>query len=81
MFDNFSAQLFNLLYFPVLFFLNIGKLTNLIFLVLENFTTSDRTPPYMDTYLRLFPNFGKFGNTLSDKNEPDSFEVLPSTSF
>ena len=34
-------------------------LTNLIFLLLlENFTSSDRTPPYLDTKLQLFPNFG-----------------------
>ena len=31
------------------FFPNIGMLTNLIFLLLENFTNSDRTPPYIDT--------------------------------
>ena len=60
----FFAQFFNLPYFPGLFCYkrNIGMLTNLIFLVLENFTNSDRTPPpYIDTYLRLFPNFGDFG--------------------
>ena len=41
-------------------------LTNVIFLVLENFTNSDRTPPYIDTYPQLFPNFGNYGkNALS----------------
>ena len=40
-------------------------LTNLIFLLLENFTNSDRTPPYIDTYLQLFPNFGNFGKKRS----------------
>ena len=59
-FDICFAQFFNLPYFPV-FFINIGMLTNLIFLLLENFTNSDRTPPYIDTYLQLFPNFGKIG--------------------
>ena len=43
------------------FFPNIGMLTNFTFLVLENFTNSDRTPPYIDTYLQLFPNFGIYG--------------------
>ena len=37
--------------------------TNLIFLVLENFTNSDRTPPYIDRYLQLCPNFGNFGRS------------------
>ena len=59
-FEIFFAQFFNLPYFPV-FFPNIGMLTNLTFLVLENFTNSDRTPPYIDTYLQLFPNFGNYG--------------------
>ena len=47
--------------FSCFFFPNIGMLTNLILLVLENSTNSDRTPPYIDTYLRLFTNFEKFG--------------------
>ena len=49
-------------------------LTNLIFLVLENFmNNSDRTPPYIDTYLKLFPNFLlMMEKTLFyDKNEPN----------
>ena len=41
-----------------------------IFLVLENFTNSDRTPPYIDTYLQLFPNLEIMEKTPSDKNEP-----------
>ena len=46
-----------------------GILTFLIFLLLENFTNSDRMPPYVDTHLQLFPNFGNSGNNISDKNE------------
>ena len=57
-FDIFFAQFFSLPYCPV-FFPNNGMLTNLIFSVLENFTNGDRTPPYIDTYLLLFPNFWK----------------------
>ena len=41
------------------FFPIIGTLTNWKFLVLENFTNSDRAPPYIDTCLQSFPNFGK----------------------
>ena len=32
---------------------------NLIFLLLENFTHSDRTPPYIDTYLELISKLWK----------------------
>ena len=40
------------------------------FLLLENFTNTIRTSPYLDTYLlRLFPNLRKFSIKLSDKNE------------
>ena len=60
-FDIFFAQFFNPPYFPGFFFPNIGMLTNLIFLVLKKFTNSDRTPPYIDTYLQLFSNFGNYG--------------------
>ena len=59
-FDIFFAQFSNLPYFPV-FFPNIGMLTNMIFLVLENFANSDRTPPYIDAYVQLFPNFRNYG--------------------
>ena len=58
-FDFFFAQIFNLPNFPI-FSPNIGMLTNSIFLVLENFTNSDRTPPYVDIYLQLFPNSGNY---------------------
>ena len=54
----------------VFFQIYMGMLTNLIYLILENFTNSDRTPPYIDTYLQLFPNFGNYGKKLPDKNEP-----------
>ena len=37
------------------------------FLLLENFTNSDRTPPYIDTYLQLFPNFEKIGRKRSPR--------------
>ena len=47
--------------FLVFFFTNIGMLTNLMLLVLEKSTTTDRTPPYIDTYLHLFPNLGNYG--------------------
>ena len=58
-FDISFAQFVNIPYFPV-FFRNLEMLTNLIFLLLDNLTNSDRTPPYIDTYLQLFPNFWKF---------------------
>ena len=49
--------------------------TNLIFLVLEIFTNnnSDRTPPYIDTYLQLIiSKLWKLimEKTLFDQNEP-----------
>ena len=47
------------------------------FMLLENFTNSDRTAPYLDTYLQLFPNFGNSGKKLSDKNEPNDFGDCP----
>ena len=54
---SFQSSIFSCFFcFP-----NIGMLTNLIFLVLENITNNDRTPPYIDTYLQLFPNFGNYG--------------------
>ena len=43
-------------------------LTNLIFFLLENFTNSDRTPPYIDTYLQFFQTLEFLGKQLSDKN-------------
>ena len=52
------------------------NLTNLIFLLLENFTSSDRTPPYLDTHLQLIPNFGNSGKKLSDKNYVHDFFLL-----
>ena len=56
-FDICLAQFFNLPYFlgcsP-----NVWNLTNSFFLLLESFTSSYRTPPYVGTYLQLFPNFG-----------------------
>ena len=49
---------FSIFHIFLFFFPNIGMLTNLIFLFLENFTVSDRIPPYIYAYLQLFPNFG-----------------------
>ena len=49
-------------------------LTNLIFLLLGNFTNSDRTPPYIDTYLQLLQTLRILKKTLSDKNEPTKEE-------
>ena len=43
------------------FQINSGMLTNVIYLFLENFTNSHRMPPYIDTCLQLFPNFGIYG--------------------
>ena len=60
-FDIFYTQFFILPYFPGFFSPIIGMLTNLIFLVLEKFTNSERTPPHIDTYLQFFPNFGNYG--------------------
>ena len=64
------------------FFSNIGMLTNLMFLLLlENFANSDRTPPYIDTYLQLlFPNFGNYGHKPSPIriNKPKTPHTLPS---
>ena len=60
--DIFFAQFFNPPYFPDFFFPNkCVKFNELGFLLLENFTNSDRTPPKLDTYLQLFPNFGIYG--------------------
>ena len=52
-----------------------------MFLLLENFTNSDKTPPFIDTYLQLFPNFGNHGEKLSDKNKPGQADpiLLPKT--
>ena len=46
----FRAIFINLLDFPD-FFTIMCNLTKLIFLLLENFTKSDRTPPYIDAHL------------------------------
>ena len=65
-FDIFSRN-FSIFHIFLFFPPNIGMLTNLIFLVLEHFTNSDRTPPCIDTYLQLFLNFGNYGKKLSDR--------------
>ena len=47
------------------------KFNELDLIASEDLTTSDRTPPYIDTYLQLFPNFGNYEimeKTPSDKN-------------
>ena len=63
-FDIFCA-IFQSSTFSCFIFPNIGTLTNLIFLVLENFTNSNRTPPYIGTHLQLFPNCGNYGKKSS----------------
>ena len=35
----------------MIFFSDVSNLSNLFFLLLENFTDSDRTPPYLDSYI------------------------------
>ena len=57
----FQSSIFSWFFSPT-----VWNFTNLIFLLLENFTNSDRTPPYIDTYLQLFPNFGNYGKKPSD---------------
>ena len=59
-FDNCFAQASNLPYFPDFFF-QMCEFNEVVFLLLENFTNSERTPPYIGTYLQLFPNFGNYG--------------------
>ena len=53
----------------------IRSLTNLTFLILETLTNSDRTSTYIETDLRLFPNFRKFKINLSDKNSPKNLRM------
>ena len=61
-FSIFFLRNFSVFHIYLFFFIpNMGNLANLIFLLLENFMISDRTPPYLDTYLQLFPNFGNSG--------------------
>ena len=56
------AQFCNLPDFPGFFFSKYVKFNKAVFfLLLENITNSDRTPPYLDTYLQLFPNFENSG--------------------
>ena len=40
------------------------KCNNPIIFILENFTNSGRTPPRLDTYLQMLPNFGTSGKTF-----------------
>ena len=60
-FSTFFSRNFSILHIFLFFFPNIGMLTNSIFLVLENFTNSNRTPPFIDTCLQIFPNFENSG--------------------
>ena len=61
-FTTFFSRSFSIFHICLFCFPDIGMLANLIYLVLENFTNSDRTPPpYIDTYLQLFPNLGNYG--------------------
>ena len=43
-------------------------------LLLENFRNSDRTPPYIDAYLQIFPNFGNYG-----KSSPIRMSLRPTS--
>ena len=51
-----------------MFQINIGMFTNLIFLVLENFTNNARTAPYIDTYIS--PIISKLFEKLWKKRSP-----------
>ena len=72
-FSTFFSRNFSIFHIFLGFFSpNIGMLTNLIFLLLENFTNSDSTPPYIDAYLsaiNYFQTLEFLEKTLSDKNE------------
>ena len=62
MFSTFFSRNFSIFHIFLIFFPNVWNLTNLIFchsITGEFHEYSDRTPPYIDTYLRIFPNFGK----------------------
>ena len=73
-FRHFFRAIFQIFHIFLFFLVSIGMLTNLIFLVLqEDFTYSDRTPPYIDTYLQLFPTFGK----LWEKRSPIGMNLIP----
>ena len=59
-FHIFFAQFFHLPYFPDYFFKYV-KFNELVFSASGEFTNSDKTPPYIDACLQLFPNFGSCG--------------------
>ena len=59
----FQSSIFPLYFFPI----NCVKFNVFDFSDLENFTNSDRTPAYIDTYLQAL-DFSE--RTLSDKNKP-----------
>ena len=50
----------------------IGMSSKLIFLLLENFTNCDRTPPHIDACLWIFQTLETMEKTHSDKHEPQS---------
>ena len=52
--DSFLSESF----FPIISYVWLTNLIFLLLLIIENFTNTDSTPPYIDTYLPLFPNFG-----------------------
>ena len=71
---NFSVFQIFLFFFP-----HMSNLTNLFFRFLRISRISlngDRTPPYIDTYLQLFLNFGYYGkNALRYENDNTFFRT------
>ena len=81
-FHVFFALFFTASRFSCFFFLNMRNSTNLIFLLLESFTKSDRTPPFFDYtpnyfYCKLWKHWKK--SSPMRKNEPhlDTYHSAP----
>ena len=65
------SQLFESSRFSCSFLPNMSSKFSCFLSLLKNFTNSDRTPPYLDTYFQLFPKLGKIlKKNFSDKNGP-----------
>ena len=79
-FFSINSSFFNLPYFPGFFFSpqtrEIQRAWFFCFF-LENFTNSGRTPPCIDTYLQLFPNFGKIWKKRSPIRMSPIYEGFP----
>ena len=68
--STYFSRNFSIFHIFLIFFSNTCNLTNLFFLLLENFTNSAerlRISIYISNY---FQTLGNYGKTLSDKNEP-----------